>query len=440
LGDVLDKLDGCKCRTLILADMCREIFDPNKGAKGRGLDPDNLKLPKNTAILFGCESTQSSFVNKELKHSLFTYAVLEVLRESRAAGKPLLWSGLVNGVEEKFGSDKYKKLMGDDRQQSPVERKADLKATALAAAVAPPTEEKVESYTWKGQEKKRTVRTLKFGNSTMEFVKVPAGSFKMGSPESDKEAAADEKPQHKVTFTKPLWVARYPVTKGQFAAFVAAKSYQTEAESDGKGGYGFDGKEFKQAEKFTWKETGWAQTDQHPVVNVSWNDAEKFTSWASGASGNKVRLLTEAEYEYANRGDTQTIYITGGKIDDLEGYANVSDKSAKAKFDSFTAAPFDDGEVFTSRVGKYKANGFGLYDTTSNVWSWCADWYDAKLYARGDTSNPVANQDCEQKYRILRGGSWYGNYPWFCRAGYRFGVAPTHRWNFVGFRVCVALD
>ena len=132
MADVLDRVGGCGCRTLILADMCRDVYDPNKG---KGVDTDNLRLPRNAAILFGCESTQQSFVNTDLKHSLFTYAVLEVLRESHQAGQPLFWTDLVAGVNKKFRSEPYQKLMGAERRQSPVERKTDLEDTALIAAV-----------------------------------------------------------------------------------------------------------------------------------------------------------------------------------------------------------------------------------------------------------------------------------------------------------------
>ena len=178
------------------------------------------------------------------------------------------------------------------------------------------------------------------------------------------------------------------------------------------------------------------------MVNVTWNDAAAYSEWLSTQNklksgfvkaGGKwdvadyknpvgVRLLTEAEYEYANRGRETTIFITGDTVDSLEGYANISDASAKAKFDFSTVAPFDDGEVFTSKVGKYQANGFGLHDTTGNVWSWCLDWYDSKAYDRGDVRNPGANAGGEQMYRVLRGGSW-SHSPRYCRAAYRSSYA-----------------
>jgi Leucine-rich repeat (LRR) protein len=130
VGEVLAKVGACGCRTLILADMCREIYDPNKG---KGLDTDNLRLPRNAAVLFGCESSQQSFVNEELKHSLFTYAVLEVMRESNRRGEPLSWSKLVHEVEQRFESPRFQRLMGEGVRQTPVPRIQDLRPTVLLA-------------------------------------------------------------------------------------------------------------------------------------------------------------------------------------------------------------------------------------------------------------------------------------------------------------------
>jgi len=88
-----------------------------------------------------------------------------------------------------------------------------------------------------------------------------------------------------VTFSKANRVGKFATTKGQFATFVKATGHQTDAESDEKGGYGCDGKDFKQAKEYTWKNTGWEQTDRHPVVNVSHNDAVAYCEWASKATG-----------------------------------------------------------------------------------------------------------------------------------------------------------
>jgi len=312
---------------------------------------------------------------------------------------------------------------------------------------APVAEETVEEYEWKGEKRKRTIRKVKLGGEEMEFVKVPKGSFLMGSPDSDKEAWAWEKPQHKVTFTKPLWVAKYPVTKGQFAAFAKSAKYDTDAERDGKGGYGFEGPRGKwnvQNPKYTWKEVGWEQSERHPVVNVTWADTEAFCKWAVKDSKTPIRLLTEAEYEYANRGGETTLYFTGDKVESLEGYANVADESAKKKWDKgyggSYGVKFDDGEPFTSKVGKYKPNGFGLHDTTGNVTSWCADWMDGvKSLPRGDVTDPAPNSEGEHKRRCVRGGNWSESARLFA-SGCRGSWYPENRMHHTGFRVCFSQE
>jgi formylglycine-generating enzyme required for sulfatase activity len=299
-----------------------------------------------------------------------------------------------------------------------------------------PTEGKEEQFEWKGEKRMRLVQAVDLGGEGVEFILLQPGKFDMGSPASDKEAWDSEKPQHRVTFTTSVWVGKYPVTKGQFAAFVKATGYKTQAEEDGVAD-GFDGKAVAfraKAAGYSWKNTGWEQTDRHPVVNVTWNDAQKYCEWASKEAGRKVRLLTEAEYEYANRGGESTLYLSGDNAASLEGYANVGDLAREVKIKLFNAAPFDDGYAFTSPVGQFKPNGFGLYDTTGNVMSWCADCHDEKLYERGDVTDPNATVTPVPKAYVLRGGSWVCS-PKRCRAAWRDAAAPSARSFEYGFRL-----
>jgi sulfatase modifying factor 1 len=121
--------------------------------------------------------------------------------------------------------------------------------------------------------------------------------------------------------------------------------------------------------KYSWRNSGFEQTDGHPVVNVSWNDAQAFCDWLSRKEGKKYRLPTEAQWEYACRGRTQTRFHFGDEVEDLAQYGNVADASARKKLpDWFWTIKADDGYVFTAPVGKYKPNGFGLYGMHGNVW------------------------------------------------------------------------
>src|SRR5208282_6828768 len=121
----------------------------------------------------------------------------------------------------------------------------------------------------------------------MEFTLIKAGEFQMGSPDTDKDAADDEKPQHRVRITRPFYLGVHEVTRGQFRRFVDDSGYQTEAEKDGKGGYGRneEAKKFEQNPRYTWLNPGFEQTDLHPVVIVSWNDAVAFAKWLSQKEG-----------------------------------------------------------------------------------------------------------------------------------------------------------
>jgi formylglycine-generating enzyme required for sulfatase activity len=272
----------------------------------------------------------------------------------------------------------------------------------------------------------------------MKLKWIEPGTFTMGSPDDEDGRSQNEGPAHDVTITRPFYLGVYPVTKGQFAAFVQDAG-KTEAEADGKGGWGFNAATRKlegRDPKYTWRDTGWEQTDAHPVVNVTWNDAQKFCQWLSKKEGKVYELPTEAEWEYACRAGTTTRFWCGDKDDDLQGNANLADASLKAKLDPDLAMDWgafqswDDGRPFTSPVGAFKPNPWGLFDMHGNVWQWCADRYGS--YKEGSLKDPKGPTTGGS--RVLRGGSWF-DYPRFCRAARRNGVAPGHRDANIGFRV-----
>ena len=227
------------------------------------------------------------------------------------------------------------------------------------------------------------------GNVTMEFVRIPAGAFKMGSPPGEKERLTDEV-QHSVEMTREFYLGKTEVTRGQFRAFVKDSGYRTEAETDGRGGWGYNegpgrwkdadlasprGRR-KEASRDNWESAGFAQTDEHPVVNVSWNDANAFCQWLARRTEKKVRLPTEAEWEYACRAGSTARFYSGEDPVALVKVGNVADGTAKRKFpdwDSSIAA--EDGYVFSAPVGRFMANRFGLCDMLGNAWEWCQDWY-----------------------------------------------------------------
>jgi len=287
----------------------------------------------------------------------------------------------------------------------------------------------------------------------MKLTLVPSGEFMMGSGESVEETVAfftknygmvyltadlfkDEHPQHRVRITKPFYLGTYHVTRGQFRQFVKDSAYKTDAEKgEEPGAYGWNSKkeQFDFSKDYSWRNAGFEQTDEHPVVNVSWNDAVAFCKWLSRKEGKSYRLPTEAEWEYACRAGTTTRYHSGDDPETLAEVANVADATAKAKFPAWKwTIKVSDGYVFTAPVGQFKPNAFGLYDMHGNARQWCADWYGGDYYGKSPVDAPTGPDtgDC----RVLRGGSWDLR-PINTRSSQRGGDPPGYRYGLNGFRV-----
>jgi len=235
------------------------------------------------------------------------------------------------------------------------------------------------------QARKEMAITLASGVE-MVLMRVPAGEFMMGSNTGDR----DEKPPHPVHLDE-YWIGKYPVTNLQFQVYFQ-QSGQREGWSFEKG------------------------KEQHPAVNVSWDDAAAFCAWASKISGQKLRLPTEAEWEKAARGTDQRIYPWGNQQPDK------------------TLANFNQQFNDTTPVGKFSPHGdspYGCAEMAGNVWEWVADWYGETYYKDSPKSNPTGSASGE--YRVLRGGSWY-NGARSLRAANRSRNIPYGRNNYIGFR------
>ena len=285
----------------------------------------------------------------------------------------------------------------------------------------------------------------------MKLVLIPPGEFLMGSSKSVDETAqllelaeetkvqyGDEHPQHRVRITKPFLLGAHEVTVGQFRAFVRDAGYKTEAERDGEGGCGWDESKSKfdgPDPKYNWQSTGFDQDDRHPVSNVSWNDAAAFYEWLSRKEGKTYRLPTEAEWEYACRAGTTTMYFHGDDREGLARVGNVADGTAKEMRADWSTIKARDGYVFSAPVGEFRPNGFGLFDVHGNVWEWCQDWYQSGYYSQSPTDDPVGPS--EGSNRVVRSGGW-GYLDWRCRSADRCGRAPSHRVSRVGFRLAVS--
>ena len=265
-----------------------------------------------------------------------------------------------------------------------------------------------------------------------EMVVVPAGEFAMGSATTEPNRDAAEGPQHRVRIGAAFAVSKYPVTVEEYARFVADarydagnQCYKTEHGTDWKNEVGTN-----------WRKPGFAQGPDSPVVCINWNDAKAYAAWLSKKTGQKYRLLSEAEYEYADRAGTTTAYWWGDDPAESCRRANGSDLALTARYPTVKSTACQDGYTFTSPVGKFAPNAFGLYDTAGNIWSWVEDcWNDTYASVPGDGSAALTG-DCTR--RLLRGGSWY-YYPRNLRSADRYGNATEPRVNMDGFRVARTL-
>ena len=274
------------------------------------------------------------------------------------------------------------------------------------------------------------------GGETLTMVLIPPGEFLMGSSAEEQACFLEgatahndqwanvripsEGPQHRVRITRAFALSRHEVTRGLFRRVVEETGYKTDAERDGKGGYGYlDGKNI-QDPRFIWStDPGFPQTDDHPVVNVSWNDAARFCQWLSKKQGTEFHLPTEAQWEYACRAGTTTAWHFGDSDTTLGDVAWFGVNSGRK----------------THSVGQLRPNGFGLHDMHGNVREWCADWYSRDYYVQSllnDPSGPTTGSD-----HVIRGGDWL--YPArSCRSANRASFAPEARCSYMGFRLASA--
>ncbi len=269
-----------------------------------------------------------------------------------------------------------------------------------------------------------------------EMVVVPAGSFTMGSRENDAslrpEISRDERPQHVVTISKPFAVGRMHVTVDQFATFVRETGYDA-------GGWCFDAS--SPHADHSWRNPGFAQESSHPAVCLSWNNARAYVDWLAKKTGKPYRMLTEAEWEYAARGRTSPgdypRFSFGDDENELCRYGNGADQNAWYSIKGIEGAPVapcNDGYTYTSPVGHYEPNAFGLYDMFGNARQWTADCWHENYKGAPDDGSAWTTGSCSVG-RVVRGGSWR-NGPDALRPTRRgWGSSPNQRYDQIGLRV-----
>lgn len=273
----------------------------------------------------------------------------------------------------------------------------------------------------------------------MQLSRIPAGMFLMGSAETEAHRLPNEGPVHEVRISEPFWLGRHEVTRGEFARFVNETGYQTESERDAEGGFGvdFETARVKRIRGLNWRDPrfpGFTPTPEHPVVLVSWRDAEAFCEWLSRREGRRYRLPTEAEWEFAARGSSRTRYSFGDEADELWRFANVADRSLFHAVDAVDwGEEWTDGYPFTAPVGSFAPNAFGLQDMHGNVWEWCEDWHADDYYAASPLRDPTGPPT--GRFRVIRGGGWL-NPARQNRSAQRVYFDPEFRYCLLsGFRV-----
>ena len=249
----------------------------------------------------------------------------------------------------------------------------------------------------------RTFRDkLQDGSEGPEMVLIPAGSFTMGSPREETGRLDNEGPPRAVTIAKPFAIGKYEVTFAEYDRFVRAMTGRDSPD-----------------------DVGWGR-EHRPVVNVSWQDAVAYAEWLSAATGQRYRLPSEAEWEYAARGGTTAAYWWGDAAS--REYANYgADECCGGQADG------PDQWINTAPAGSFPANPFGLHDMLGNVWEWTQDCWNKNYHGAPVDGSAWESGDCSR--RVRRGGSW-GGLPNSIRSAHRAWNNPDDRQNFfLGFRV-----
>ena len=292
----------------------------------------------------------------------------------------------------------------------------------------------------------------------LRLVKVPAEgrTFTIGSSANERDAVVrkyfkGKLPSHlgfeaerSITLTDDYYIGQFEITRGQFRRFVEDANYTTDTEAT-DGGYGWN-EELKKFEgrdrKYSWKNYGVSsETDDHPVTNITRNDARKFCAWLAKKGDGKIRLREvrlpgEAEWEFACRAGSTSRFSFGDEDQRLTEFANVADGTWAEKFSKASAIPTKDGHAFSSPVGQFEPNALGLYDMHGNVWEWCEDYF-GKYSALPKQRNALQTVKHGQARPVMRGGAWYVG-PAGCRCANRWLVGIGGRYGSGGFRVvCV---
>ncbi|MFN9717672.1 MAG: SUMF1/EgtB/PvdO family nonheme iron enzyme [Planctomycetota bacterium] len=382
-----DTGEGCKARArLLLVDACRK--DPDSRIRRNTNGPELASLtkpqltepPKGVVALFSCAAGQEALEHDPLQHGVFFYHVLE-------------------GLRGKADGDMDQQITLDEVIAFTKSKTTSYVRTELAAPQTPRQKGYFDG-TWilrslEGTSLQMTDSSRQMTNSIgMVLLPIPAGTFTMGSPDTEKDRE-DVETQHQITLSKSFYMGRTEVTRGQWKKVMGTEPWK--------------GRDYVQ------------EGDDYPAVYVSWNDAVAFCKKLSDMEGKTYRLPTEAEWEYACRGGTKTAFSFGDDEAKLSDYAWWGGILARGSVQD---------EKYAHRVAQKLPNPFGLHDMHGNVWEWCSDWFGN--YPSTPLRDPQGPDS--GSFRVLRGGSWL-NEPNLVRCADRYDDTPGRRDSSYGFRL-----
>ena len=280
-----------------------------------------------------------------------------------------------------------------------------------------------------------------------EMVVLPAGTFMMGStPEETTlaevraDAAEREQPKHAVTLARAFAIGRYEVTLAEYRAFVTATNRPdpdrciTWTEANDTWG---------EVDGASWQNAGFYQGEDHPVGCLDLKDVRDYSAWLSDVTGERYRVPSEAEWEYAARGGTATNQTWGDTMEHMCRFANASDLTRADVHKGVRDTPtrfFEcrDGFVYTAPVGSFPPNAYGFYDMVGNIWEWVEDCFIVG-YEGAPTDGSVRYDENNCDRLIVRGGGWYAR-NWFMRPAGRSREHPDYRSTTLGLRVVREID
>ena len=277
-----------------------------------------------------------------------------------------------------------------------------------------------------------------------KMVVIPSGSIYVGSYPEEIGRRANERDRTMATIENEYAMGQTEVTLKQYRAFVTATNHKSiQAEYKGQTLIGcnyFDGKSYGYIAHHNWKNPGYPQREDAPVVCVSWSDAKAYVDWLTEITGRTYRIPSTIEFEYASRAGSNTPWFWGTDLTAACDFANIGDRTFGARYPSRPTFPCDDGYVYTASVAKFKPNDFGLYDMVGNAWEWTNDCFHQDL-TQGplDGSSWEADDDGDCTFRTPKGGSWISGVSW-SRAAVRSRDGAHYKSFMLGFRVAAELD